>query len=58
MWDGFISFPVQLKRLEAWAGMLMGARSSVRQSVWLLNFYVEIPGGRGFKSPRARLLLP
>ena len=58
MWDDFISHIVQFRRLEAWIGKLVGARSSVRQSVWLLNFYVKIPGGRGFKSLRARLLLP
>lgn len=56
MWEAFISHIVQLKRLGAWASMLMGACSSVRQSVWLLNFCVKTPGGRGFKSLQARLL--
>jgi hypothetical protein len=56
MWDAFIPHSVQRIRLEACQAV--GARSSVRQSVWLLSFCMKIPGGRGFKSPRARLEFP
>ena len=57
MREDFISHIVKLRRLKACA-CIVGACSSVRQSVWLLNFRMKIPGGRGFKSLQARSQLP